>query len=98
MLIPAGMEIHLAPEPVSLIKSIDGLCGEVERCFGKDPMNGHVFVFLNRSRTGVKLLTWDHGGFVMTYMTYKRMARGRFTASPHPRLTPSAVLIPPRVG
>ena len=74
MLIPAGMEIHLAMEPVSLIKSIDGLCAEVVRYFGKDPMNGHVFVFLNRSRTGVKLLMWDHGGFVMTY---KRLDRGR---------------------
>ena len=55
MLILAGMEIHLAMEPVSLIKSIDGLCGEVERCFGSDPMNGHVFVFLNRLRTGVQI-------------------------------------------
>ena len=79
MLIPAGMEIHLAMEPVSLIKSIDGLCAEVERCFGKDPMNGHVFVFLNRSRTGVKILTWDHGGFVMTY---KRLEHGRFQLPP----------------
>lgn len=79
MRIPAGMEIHLAMEPVSLIKSIDGLCAEVERCFGKDPINGHVFVFLNRSRTGVKLLTWDHGGFVLTY---KRLERGRFQLPP----------------
>ena len=35
MLIPAGMEIHLAMEPVSLIKSIDGLCAEVERWVGE---------------------------------------------------------------
>jgi hypothetical protein len=34
VLIPAGMEIHLAMNTVSLIKSIDGLCAEVERCFG----------------------------------------------------------------
>jgi transposase len=42
-------------------------------------MNGHVFVFLNRSWTGVKLLTWDHGGFVLTY---KRLEHGRFQLPP----------------
>lgn len=75
MLIPAGVQIHLAVEPVSLLKSIDGLCAEVEKRFGDDPMSGHLFVFFNRTRTGAKLLYWDHGGFVMVY---KRLERGCF--------------------
>lgn len=75
MLIPGNVEVYLAVEPVSLLKSIDGLCAEVERRFGADPMKGHIFVFLNRSHTGVKLLYWDHGGFVLVY---KRLERGRF--------------------
>lgn len=75
MLIPAGFQIHVAVEPVNLQKSIDGLCGEVEKRFGDDPMGGHLFVFFNRPRTGVKLLYWDHGGFVLVY---KRLERGCF--------------------
>ena len=75
MLIPGHVQVHLALEPVSLLKSIDGLCAEVERRFSVDPMTGHVFVFVNRTHTGVKLLYWDHGGFVLTY---KRLERGRF--------------------
>jgi transposase len=73
--IPSNLRVHLALEPVSLHKSIDGLCAEIRRRFGDDPLSGHVFVFLNRSRTGVKLLVWDHGGFVLLY---KRLERGRF--------------------
>jgi hypothetical protein len=44
--------------PVSLIESIDGRCAEVERCFGKAPMNGHVFVFLNRWAAAVSTAPW----------------------------------------
>lgn len=75
MLTPGNVQIHLAVQPVSLLKSIDGLCAEVQARFGDDPMSGHLFVFLNRTATGVKLLYWDHGGFVLTY---KRLERGRF--------------------
>lgn len=69
MLIPGHVHVHLALEPVSLLKSIDGLCAEVERRFGDDPMHGHVFVFLNRSRTGAtcsSTTTWLREGLVAT--------------------------------
>ncbi|HNX89650.1 MAG TPA: IS66 family insertion sequence element accessory protein TnpB [Paludibacteraceae bacterium] len=33
-------------------------------------MNGDVYVFLNKSRTTMKLLHWERGGFVIYY---KRM-------------------------
>lgn len=75
MLIPGNVQIHLAVQPVSLLKSIDGLCAEVQARFGEDPMTGHLFVFLNKSATGLKCLYWDQGGFVLVY---KRLERGRF--------------------
>lgn len=75
MLIPGNVQVYLAVEPVSLLKSIDGLCAEVQKRFGDDPMTGHILVFLNRTHTGVKLIYWDHGGFVLVY---KRLERGRF--------------------
>lgn len=75
MLIPGNVEVWFATAPVSLLKSIDWLCAEVERRFTMDPMKGHIFVFVNKTHTGVKLLYWSHGGFTLTY---KRLERGRF--------------------
>jgi len=38
--------------------------------------SGEVFVFLNRSRTHIKLLHWESGGFVLYY---KRLESGTFS-------------------
>ena len=47
------------------------------RCvLGADPLCGHVFLFLNRRRTQVKMLIWTRGGFTIVH---KRLERGRFT-------------------
>ena len=37
---------------------------------------GSVYVFLNRSRTRMKLLHWERGGYVIFY---KRMEQGRIS-------------------
>ena len=75
MLISPGVRVHLAVEPVDLRKSIDGLEALVRLKLASDPLSGHVFVFHNRSKTSVKLLFWDTGGYVLVY---KRLERGRF--------------------
>lgn len=75
MLIPGAVTIHLARQPVDFRKSIDGLMGVVLDKLKGDPMSGHVFVFHNVSRTGLKLLYWHMGGFCLFY---KRLERGRF--------------------
>lgn len=75
MLSPGNVQVWIATEPVSLLKSIDGLAAEVERRFAEDPSRGHVFAFVNRTKTAVKLLYWSNGGFVLTY---KRLERGCF--------------------
>lgn len=56
-------------------KSFDGLCGIVGSELGRNPTSGEVFVFLNRKRTHIKLLHWEHGGFVLYY---KRLESGTF--------------------
>ncbi|MBB2951159.1 hypothetical protein FHR29_001891 [Sphingobacterium sp. JUb56] len=43
----------------------------------RNPTSGEVFVFLNRSRTHLKLLHWESGGFVLYY---KRLESGTFSA------------------
>lgn len=59
-------------------KSFDGLCGLVSMVMGREPTSGEVFVFLNRSRTHIKLMRWEAGGFVLYY---KRLEQGTFTPS-----------------
>lgn len=59
-------------------KSFDGLCGLVISGMRRQPTSGEVFVFLNRSRTHIKLLHWKRGGFVLYY---KRLEQGTFGRS-----------------
>ncbi len=54
-------------------KGFDGLCGLVRNELDRDPSSGEVFIFVNRSRNRVKLLHWQHGGFVLYY---KRLETG----------------------
>lgn len=61
-------------------KSFDGLCGLISAGLSCSAMSGDVFVFLNRRRTHMKLLHWEHGGFVLYY---KRLETGTF---PSPKL------------
>lgn len=54
-------------------KSFDSLCGLVQSHMGQDPVSGGVFIFINRWRNKIKLLHWEHGGFVLYY---KRLESG----------------------
>ena len=56
-------------------KSFDGLCGLVSSVMQRQPTSCEVYVFLNRSRTHIKLLHWETGGFVLYY---KRLEQGTF--------------------
>ena len=66
---------HLYAKPCDMRKSFDALSGLVRNELDRDPANGEVFVFLNRSRTFIKLLHWESGGFVLYY---KRLEKGTF--------------------
>jgi len=69
-----SLRIHLAREPVDFRKGHHGLCGVVRNQLDGDPLQ-HLWVFYNRRRTALKLLWWDHGGFILAH---KKLARGRF--------------------
>ena len=56
-------------------KGFDGLSGLVRNSLDRDPLSGEVYIFLNRSRTLVKLLHWEAGGLVSYY---KRLEKGTF--------------------
>jgi len=75
MLLPRAVKVYVATAPCNLRKSFDGLSNEVREILGKDPLCGHVFVFLNRRKTQVKLVLWTRGGFTIVH---KRLERGTF--------------------
>lgn len=85
ILLPQSVRIHVATAPTNLRKSFEGLSNEVRTTLASDPLSGHVFLFLNRTRTMVKMLLWTRGGFTIVH---KRLERGRFTFPA--RVTPSA--------
>jgi transposase len=76
ILLPRAVRVYFATQPVNLHRSFDGLANEVRHALGYDPLDGHVFVFLNRRRNQVKLIVWTRGGFTIVH---KRLERGTFT-------------------
>ena len=72
---PRSVRVYVATRPVRLNKSFDGLSHEVRAVLKLDPLSGHVFIFLNRRKTMVKLLVWTRGGFTIVQ---KRLERGTF--------------------
>ena len=79
MLIPTPKRILLARDPVDFRKAIDGLAAVCEVHLGEEPLDGTLYVFVNRRRNGMKMLIWTHGGFLMLY---KKLEKGRFRWPP----------------
>ena len=73
--IPTHTRIYLCTEPTDMRKSFDGLHALAVQVLQKDPLEGHLFVFLNRRRDRVKLLWWDRDGLALFY---KRLEGGTF--------------------
>lgn len=69
-------KIYAATESVDLRKSFDSLFALCRDTLKKDPMSGHVFLFINRCRSRLKALLWDGTGLVIIG---KRLESGKFT-------------------
>jgi transposase len=73
--VTAQMRILLAVEPQDFRKGIDGLACVCREELKSDPFHGTVFVFTNRRRTALRLLSYDGQGF---WICTKRLSTGRF--------------------
>ncbi len=71
----SSLTFYFYRSPCDMRKSFNGLSGLVRNELEKEPCNGDVFVFLNKTRTHLKLLHWERGGFVLYY---KRLEQGTF--------------------
>ena len=68
-------QYYLYSVPADMRGGFDSLCGIVRNKLDRDPTSGEVYVFLNKRRNQVKLLHWEHGGFVLYF---KRLESGNF--------------------
>jgi transposase len=75
--LPRSVKVYVATQPVNLRKSFDGLSNEAREMLHKDPLSGHILVFVNRRKNQVKLLMWTRGGFTIMH---KRLERGTFAS------------------
>jgi len=73
--LPPSVKIYFATGLVDMRNGIDGLRAVVEQVLKKSPDDGHLFVFVGKSRDKVKILFWDKNGYVVYF---KRLERGRF--------------------
>lgn len=78
MLFPESqVRIWLYARPADMRKSYDGLATLVRQQLREDPLSGHLFVFLNRRKTQMKVLYFDRSGYCLWS---KRLERGQFHA------------------
>jgi transposase len=68
-------KVYLACGDTDMRKSINGLTAIVENSFQLDPFEKALFVFCNRQRNRLKILTWEDNGF---WLHFKRLERGHF--------------------
>lgn len=72
-------KILLATAPVDFRKGIDGFVAICRDILSQTPNNGYYFVFINRSRSRIRLLNYDGSGY---WLMTKRLSKGNFLGWP----------------
>lgn len=70
-------QIFLYRKPIDFRAGIDGLCFLVQTQCKRNPEEG-IYLFLNKKRDKLKLLSWHKNGFVLCY---KRLEKDLFRMS-----------------
>ncbi len=73
------MRILVAVDPVDFRAGIDALAAICRQRLDADPFSGGLFVFSNRRRNAIKVLTYDGGGF---WICQKRLSSGHLAYWP----------------
>lgn len=72
--LPPSLRVFVAAEPFDMRGSFDAVAGAVRR-LELDPVDGHIYLFLNRRRRLAKALWFDGSGWCLLS---KRLERGSF--------------------
>jgi len=71
----AHVRIYWHARPTDMRNSFDGLCALVRNVFQADPLDGSLFLFVNRRGDRLKAMWWDRDGLALFY---KRLESGTF--------------------
>ena len=74
-MIPQGVQVFVALEPVDMRFSFDRLSGLAKEQVGYDARSGALFLFFGRRRDALKILFFDGSGMCQFY---KRLDQGTF--------------------
>ena len=81
MLPSRRMRVFACKVPTDMRGSFDALYKRTKDIIGLDPKSGHMFLFVNKNRSRVKVLYYDGTGYVIIA---KRLDRGTFSKfNPH---------------
>jgi transposase len=79
--IPSNVRVYLCTAATDMRKSFDGLHTLVLQVFQRDPVDGHLFLFVNRRGDRLKMLWWDRDGLALFY---KRLEAGTYQTPTSP--------------
>ncbi len=71
----AQIRVHLYGQPTDMRKSYDGLQALARHAMGRDPLDGALYIFVNRRGSQIKCLYFDRSGFCIWG---KRLETGKF--------------------
>lgn len=71
--------IRLAIKPVDFRRQIDGLVAQCKREYQKDPRDGVLYVFINKSKSMIRFLHYDGTGY---WIATKRLSQGKYYGWP----------------
>jgi len=74
-MIPQGVQVFVALDPIDLRYSFDRLAGLAREQVGYDARSGALFVFFSRRKIALKILFFDGSGLCVFY---KRLDQGTF--------------------
>ena len=72
-------KILLSPTPVDFRKQIDGFVALCKNHLKQSPNSGNLFVFINKSNTMIRALSYDGTGY---WLATKRLSKGHYAAWP----------------
>ena len=70
-----SQKIYLYKKLIHMNCSFEGLSNLVEQKFPDQLLTGAYFIFINKPRSKIKIITWDRDGLLIFY---KRLEKGRF--------------------